>query len=58
MGMENLSKFMRGGGDIFVSMEDTRLQVKPGMSSPPQSIVDADRAFWKPKPMAKPAPAR
>ena len=55
MGAEEFSKFMKGAGDIFVSMEDTLLQVKPGMSYPPQSAVDSDPAFRKPRPFAEPA---
>ena len=57
MGAEEFSKFMKGAGDLFVSIEDTLLQVKPGMSYAPPDIVDADPAFWKPKPAAKPAAA-
>jgi len=58
MGRENYIKFMRSSGDIFVTVEDTLFQVKPSMSYAPQNIVDADPAFWKPKPMAaKPAAA-
>jgi len=57
MGAENLARLMKASGDVFVSIEDTLLQVKPGMSYPPQEMVDADPAFWKPKPVAKPASA-
>jgi hypothetical protein len=55
MGPEAFSKFMKGAGDVFVSIEDTLLQVRPGMSYAPQDLIDADPAFWKPKPAAKPA---
>jgi hypothetical protein len=55
MGKENFAKFMRGTGDIFISMDEAMFQVKPGMSYPPQSYVDADPAFWKPKAAPKPA---
>jgi len=48
MGPENLARFMKSTGDLFVSVEDTLLQVNPGMSYPPQEYVNAD-AFWKPK---------
>jgi hypothetical protein len=57
MGQENFSRLMKGAGDTFASIADTLLQVKPGMSYPPQDMVDADPGFWKPKPMAKPASA-
>jgi hypothetical protein len=53
MGEENFSRLMKGGGDVFASIEDTMFQVKPGMSYPPQAMLDADPAFWKPKPMAR-----
>ena len=55
MGQENFARLMKSSGDAIVSIEDTLFQVKPGMSYPPQSIVDADPAFWKPKAAAKPA---
>jgi hypothetical protein len=57
MGQENFSRLMKSAGDTFVSIEDTLFQVKPGMSYPPQDMVDADPGFWKPKPAAKPASA-
>jgi hypothetical protein len=57
MGAENFSRFMKSGGEIFQSIEDTLFQVKPGMSYPSQAILDADAAFWKPKAMAKPVSA-
>jgi hypothetical protein len=49
MGPENFSRFMKSTGDIFVSMDSTIFQVKPGMSYAPQQFVDADPDFWKPK---------
>jgi hypothetical protein len=54
MGTEKFAAFMKNTGDLFVSIEDTMFQVKPGMSYPPQSMVDADPGFWKPKPAPKP----
>ena len=57
MGQENFSQLMRGTGDVIVSIEDTLLQVKPGMSYPAPDMVKADPDFWKPKAMAKPAAA-
>ncbi len=53
MGKEEFAKFMKGSGEMFLSMEDTILQVKPAMSYPPQALIDADPAFWKPRPVAK-----
>jgi hypothetical protein len=58
MGPDNLARFMKSGGDIFVSIQNTFLQVKPGMSYPLQSMVDADPAFWKPKAAGAAAPAK
>ena len=57
MGADNFAKFMRSSGDIFVSIDDTLLEVKPGMSYPPQNFIDTDAAFWKPKAVPKPAAA-
>ncbi|MGP8247356.1 MAG: hypothetical protein ACLQVN_22945 [Bryobacteraceae bacterium] len=57
MGQDNFSQLMKGLGDIATSIEDTLFEVKPGMSYPPQSFVDADPGFWKPKPVARPAAA-
>ena len=57
MGQENFSRLMKGAGDVIVSIEDTLLQVKPGMSYPAPDMVKADPDFWKPKAMAKPAAA-
>jgi hypothetical protein len=48
MGQDKFAQLMKGSGDVFVSIEDTLLEVKPGMSYPPQSMVDADPGFWKP----------
>jgi hypothetical protein len=58
MGPDNLSRFMKSAGDIFVSIQDTLLQVKPGMSYPLQAMVDADPAFWKPKAASAGPPAK
>ena len=55
MGPENFSRFMKSGGDIFVSIDTTILQVKPEISYAPQPIVNADPAFWKAAPAAPPA---
>ena len=57
MGAEEFSRFMKSAGDVIASIEDTLFEVKPGMSYVPQSLINADPAFWKPKLMAKPAPA-
>lgn len=57
MGREDYSRLMKSAGDVFLSSEQTLLQIKPGMSYVPQETVDADPAFWKPKPVAKPASA-
>jgi hypothetical protein len=46
-------KLMKGTGDVFVSMEDRLFEVKPGMSYAPQTVVDADPGFWKPKSSSK-----
>jgi len=57
MGAENFGQFMKSSGDVIASIEDTLLEVKPGMSYAPQRYIDADPAFWKPKPVARPASA-
>ena len=57
MGADAFSQFMKGTGDLFVSIEETLFQVKPAMSYVPQTMIDADPAFWKPKPAPKPASA-
>jgi hypothetical protein len=57
MGQENYAQLMKSAGDTFISIEDTLLQVKPGMSYPPQELVDADPGFWKPKTAARPPAA-
>jgi hypothetical protein len=57
MGADAFAQFMKGSGDLFVSTENTLLEVKPGMSYPSQQTIDSDPAFWKPKPTAKPAAA-
>ena len=54
-GREDFAKLMKGAGDVIASIEDTLFEVKPGMSYPPQNILDADPGFWKPKPAMKPA---
>jgi hypothetical protein len=53
MGKDRYSQMMSGFGDVMVSMEHNLFEVKPGMSYPPQSVVDADPAFWKPKSTSK-----
>jgi hypothetical protein len=55
MGADQFAQFMKGAGDLFVSMDETLLEVKPGMSYPPQQFIDADPGFWKPKATPKPA---
>lgn len=56
MGPDNFSRFMKSGGDIFVSIDSTLLQVNPRISYAPQTMIDADPSFWKPA--APPAPAK
>jgi hypothetical protein len=53
MGQDRYSQMMSGFGDVMVSIEDNLFEVKPGMSYPPQSVVDGDPGFWKPKAPAK-----
>lgn len=57
MGPENASRFRKAAGEIFTSIDSAILQVKPGMSYPPESTTEADSAFWKPKASAPAAPA-
>ena len=55
MGADNLSRMMKGMGDVFVSMEANLFSVSPEMSYAPKEIEDADPAFWRPKTAAAPA---
>jgi hypothetical protein len=55
MGQDRYAQTMSGFGDVMVSMEHNLFEVKPGMSYPAQSVIDADPAFWKPKSVTKPA---
>jgi hypothetical protein len=57
MGADTFAQFMKGSGDLFVSTENTLLEVKPGMSYPSQQMIDSNPDFWKTKPAAKPAAA-
>jgi hypothetical protein len=52
MGAEGVAQLQKSSGDIFVSIESTLLRVNPSMSYVQKSIIDADPAFWKPKPTA------
>jgi hypothetical protein len=57
MGTENFSKFMKGAGDLFQSIEASFFSVNPRMSYVSKETEDADPAFWRPKPAApKPTP--
>lgn len=58
MGKEKFAEFMKGMGDVIVSIEDNLFEVKPGMSYPAQSTVDRDPDFWKPKTTAAAAVAQ
>lgn len=57
MGKDEYSKFMKGTSEVLASIESTLFEVKPGMSYVSQQTIDRDPSFWKPKPVAKPAPA-
>lgn len=57
MGADEFSRFIKNAGDVIASIDDTLFEVKPGMSYATQSLIDADPAFWKPKPPAKPTAA-
>jgi len=57
LGQDTYSQLMKTEGDVIASIEDTLLEVRPGMSYATQDMIDADPTFWKPKPAAKPAPA-
>jgi hypothetical protein len=49
MGQEAFNKLMKDSGQVLLSIEDTLLEVKPGMSYPDKAMEEADPAFWKPK---------
>ncbi len=53
MGQDSYSQLMKSMGDVLVSVENNLFEVKPGMSYPPQAVVDADPGFWKPKSQTK-----
>jgi hypothetical protein len=53
MGQDRYSQTMSGFGDAMLSIEHNLFEVKPGMSYPPQSVVDADPTFWKTKSTSK-----
>jgi hypothetical protein len=57
MGSEEFSRFMKSAGDVIASIEDTLFEIKPAMSLVPQNLIDANPAFWKPKPLPMPKPA-
>ncbi|HVP46502.1 MAG TPA: hypothetical protein VMT32_07960 [Bryobacteraceae bacterium] len=57
MGADNYRQFMKGSGDIFVSIESNLFTVNPRMSYVSKATEDADPEFWRPKPAAKPAAA-
>ena len=57
LGQDTYSQLMKTEGDVIASIEDTLLEVRPGMSYATQDMIDADPAFWKPKPAPKPVPA-
>jgi len=48
MGADTFRAFMANTGDLMVSIDDTLLEVSPGMSYPPQRYIDADPDFWMP----------
>jgi hypothetical protein len=55
MGADTFRQFMKGAGDVFVSMDSALYSVSPEMSYLPKEIEDQDPAFWRPKPVAAPA---
>ncbi len=56
MGAENFSRFNKGTGDLFTTMETDLFSVNPKLSYMSKETEDADPDFWRPKPSAKPAP--
>ena len=56
MGAENFSRFNKATGDVFTSMETDLFAVNPTLSYMSKETEDVDPDFWRPKPVAKPAP--
>lgn len=56
MGAENFSRFNKGTGDVFTTMETDLFSVNPSLSYMSKETEDVDPDFWRPKPAAKPAP--
>lgn len=55
MGPEQFGRLMKGAGDVFNSMELGFFRISAPMSYVSKEYEDADPAFWRPKPPAKPA---
>jgi hypothetical protein len=57
---DEYGKLLRSSGNVLDRIESTLFRVSPGMSYPMQETIDADPAFWKPKPVmaAKAAPEK
>ena len=62
LGEELFGKFQRMNAEDVAAVRQTISRVMPGLSNPPEDIVNVSRDFWMPKAMtaarrAKPAPA-
>ncbi len=49
------ASYRKSNNDLVVSSENTLFSFNPKMSYPPKRFVDADPAFWAPKPSTTPA---
>ncbi len=49
MGNEEFQRMMKGGGDVFTSIEYSLFAVNPRMSYVSKDTEDVDPAFWRPK---------
>lgn len=56
MGTDNFRQFMKGEGDVFISVEANLFAVNPLSSYVSKEVEDANPGFWKPKPAAENKP--
>ena len=55
MGPEDYARLMKGGGEVFNSIESSYFRVSPQMSYVSKETEEVDPAYWRPKAPAKPA---
>jgi hypothetical protein len=55
MGSDEMSRMMKSEGQVFSSVDSSFFRINPMMSYVSKETEDIDPAFWRPKPMGKPA---